>query len=777
MSLENYQLGHYRLLHLIGSGGMGEIYLADDMHMPRKVAIKVIRAEIDPYTTNNDAPEMERLFQREMQAIASLDHPHILPVFDYGTDKIDDTALTYLVMPYQSEGSLLNWLRKRENGAQLTPRETTHILWQAADALQHAHEHSLVHQDVKPSNFLIRVRNSATDLPDLLLADFGIAKFIGLTSSASQSVRGTPTYMAPEQWEGQPVPASDQYSLAIMIFQFLTGATPFRGSAGQVMHQHFTSLPLAPSMLNPSLSSAVDAVLLCALAKRPGERFPSVLEFARAVQQALFQGLSQPLSYPGMNLSGSPTPAQLQPEATVIRGLAQPLSNPGENPPVPLEQDQLQAEAAQPGALEQMLANARESQPVLSASEASEATVIRGVGQPLSNPGENLPVSATPGQIDPMRIRGLSLPQSSHASGKLLATYTQSQLQPQAPESGGAEQASLQARQPSPSFNPPTPYPLQAPPVLEPLYSADANAETIASSPFNPAMPPPMFAGAPAAQPSTQPRTRLSGLQKVFVLGLVALIILASGGVLLARVWGSSNNASQATSTLTPSSLTATQTTLQARATATAARSTAVAAVHATATAATALDPYLSGRGKLIVSDPLSVPKYWKAASGGGDICAFEKRTYHVAQHSGPNRTTRCFAESGKLLETNFIYAVQVTLLSGNCGGLTFRQNVAKSEGYDFRICSDGTVELRLNPGHGYTQLFSGSPTSLHYGYDRSNTLAVVADGSRLSLYINKQKIASVSNSLFERGSFGLFASDLTKSTEVTFSNAKIWLL
>ncbi|HXR65625.1 MAG TPA: protein kinase [Ktedonobacteraceae bacterium] len=767
MSLENHQLGHYRLLHLIGSGGMGEIYLADDLHMPRQVAIKVIRTENDPYNENNTSPEMERLFQREMKAIASLDHPHILPVFDYGTEKIDDIAFTYLVMPYQSEGSLLNWLRKRENGALLTPREATHILWQAADALQHAHEHSIVHQDIKPPNFLVRVRNSATNLPDLLLADFGIAKFIGVTSTSSQSVRGTPTYMAPEQWEGQPVPASDQYSLAIMVFQLLTGATPFRGSAGQVMHQHFTALPPAPSALNPALSSAVDAVLLCALAKRPAERFPSVLEFARALQQALFQGLSQPLSYPGVNMSAPSASTRLQPEATVIRGLAQPLSVPGENPFVAFAQSQLQSGAAASGEVSQPLSNPAEELSVSSTPTQSqvEAQGISGLAQPLSNPGINAPAPQSPTQFqaDPTMIRGLSLPQS-HSGGKLLATFAQSQLQSEAPTVGELAPTPFQANQPAPA----PVHPPQRPPTLEPLYSAQANAEVMAASPFNPAL-------AGASPPAAQPRPRFSGLQKVLLLILVALAILGSGGILFAHLSSHPSSSVTVAPTLVPGSQAATQTALQARGTAASAQGTA-AVVHATATAV-ALDPYLSGKGKLMLSDPLSAAKYWKASTAGawGGVCAFEKSAYHIAQHLGPNRTTHCFAEAGKLLGSNFIYAVQTKLISGNCGGLTFRQNIAKNEGYDFRICSDGTVELRVNLGKGYTRLYSGSPAALHHGYNQSNTLAVVANGGQLGLYINKQKIAAVSDSLLAQGAFGLYAYDIAKSTEVVFSNAKIW--
>jgi sugar lactone lactonase YvrE len=145
----------------------------------------------------------------------------------------------------------------------------------------------VLHQDIKPTNFLIRVREDRPDHPDLLLSDFGIAKLTSATASASQNVRGTPTYMAPEQWDGHPVAASDQYALAIMLYELLVGHPPFQGGPGQVMRQHFLTLPPAPSLLNGRLSPAIDVVLLRALAKQPDGRFASMTAFVRAFQEAM----------------------------------------------------------------------------------------------------------------------------------------------------------------------------------------------------------------------------------------------------------------------------------------------------------------------------------------------------------------------------------------------------------------------------------------------------------------------------------------------------------
>src|SRR5947209_8952969 len=174
MPLEGLQLSHYRLMHLIGSGGMGEVYLAEDPRLHRQVAIKVIRDEATAYPGTLESQEAARLFQREARAIAMLDHPYILPLFDYGEEKVNGIEYTFLVMPFRQEGSLANWLRQRENRFNL--EDGGHFIQQAASALQYAHNHAIIHQDVKPSNFLIRTNPDNPARPDLLLTDFGVAK-------------------------------------------------------------------------------------------------------------------------------------------------------------------------------------------------------------------------------------------------------------------------------------------------------------------------------------------------------------------------------------------------------------------------------------------------------------------------------------------------------------------------------------------------------------------------------------------------------------------------
>lgn len=237
------------------------------------------------HRTNNSATqEAERLFQREMKAISQLDHSHILGFYDFGDEPSTGGSTTYMVMPYRPEGSLLDWLAQRNSSDLLSPQDVGYLLTQAASALQHAHDHNIIHQDVKPSNFLIRTNTEQPTRPDLFLVDFGVAKILSATSTASNNVRGTYTYMAAEQWSGNTVPATDQYALAVMTYQLLTGVVPFQGRPEQIMFQHMSVTPKSPSTINPRLSPAIDVVLLRALAKKPEERFPSVSAFAAAFQ-------------------------------------------------------------------------------------------------------------------------------------------------------------------------------------------------------------------------------------------------------------------------------------------------------------------------------------------------------------------------------------------------------------------------------------------------------------------------------------------------------------
>lgn len=285
MALEELQNGRYHHLRLLGSGGMGEVYLMQDERVNRQVAIKVIRSENASSLDSDAAANAARLFQREAKAIAVLEHPNILPLYDFGEEMSNGTTISYMVMPFCAEGSLAGWLRQHTANP-LSPQDIAYLIEQAAEALQYAHDHEVIHLDVKPSNFLLRGNKKNPNRPALLLADFGIARSSTTVASSSRTIRGTPTSMAPEQWSSNPVAATDQYALAVMTYELLTGRAPFVGSMEQLMYQHFSAQPPAPSTFNPSLPTAISPVLLRALAKKPEDRFPSIAAFASALQDA-----------------------------------------------------------------------------------------------------------------------------------------------------------------------------------------------------------------------------------------------------------------------------------------------------------------------------------------------------------------------------------------------------------------------------------------------------------------------------------------------------------
>lgn len=296
MQLTGYKFNQYHLTRRLRRGGMGDIYRARDMKLGREVAIKIIRTDTITYADDEEAKEAARLFLREVQVVAKLDHRHILPLYDADEVQIDNMTLMYMVMPLREQGSLADWLKQYASGAAgvtLPPRYIERIIRQAALALQYAHDHDIVHKDVKLPNFLVRDPAQHPGQLYVQLADFGVAKLMSTTSN-SMIIRGTTSHMAPEQWTGQAVPASDQYSLAIMAFELLTGQLPFNGNDNQQLwFQHTNVPPPPPGIINPAIPVELDAVLLRALAKTPQERFDSITAFAQAFRQALIDAHNQ----------------------------------------------------------------------------------------------------------------------------------------------------------------------------------------------------------------------------------------------------------------------------------------------------------------------------------------------------------------------------------------------------------------------------------------------------------------------------------------------------
>jgi len=277
------------MIRKIGEGGMGEVYLAEQLRMGnRQVAVKVVRPDHSSYNPQEIA-DIERRFQREVAILANFDHPNILPVYDSG---VEDGYL-YLVMQYAPEGSLTDAIRGRSSRKLTLPVDVpfgVDVIGQVASALQYTHDRGVVHRDVKPGNVLIRIESDGRWR--MLLADFGVARGIEANSQRTQ-ITGTFAYMAPELFDGKVSPASDQYALAVMAFQLLAGRAPFEGDLGALTRAHMYEAPPSLRAFNPAVPQGVQDAIERALAKKPEDRFPTVAAFADALRQGA--GVSAPL--------------------------------------------------------------------------------------------------------------------------------------------------------------------------------------------------------------------------------------------------------------------------------------------------------------------------------------------------------------------------------------------------------------------------------------------------------------------------------------------------
>src|SRR5947209_3219124 len=261
------RLGNYQLVRLLGRGGFAEVYLSEHLRLGTYAAVKVL------YTRLASPGDIEG-FEKEARTIAHLKHPHIVRVLDYDVE--DD--IPFLVMDYAPGGTL----RKRHpKGTSLPLATIIPYVKQIADALQYAHDQRVIHRDVKPENMLVGEHD------ELLLSDFGIA--IAAQSSryqGTQNMGGTMAYIAPEQIQGHPRPASDQYSLGIVVYEWLSGKCPFHGSMTEIVAQHLAVPPPPLQEKVPPIASQVEQVVLTALKKDPRRRFSSVKAFATALEQA-----------------------------------------------------------------------------------------------------------------------------------------------------------------------------------------------------------------------------------------------------------------------------------------------------------------------------------------------------------------------------------------------------------------------------------------------------------------------------------------------------------
>ncbi len=696
MRLESQRFDQYHLMRLLKRGGMGEIYLAEDEKLNRQVAIKVIRTDNVNYLDEEEGRSAARLFLREVRVVAQLDHQHILPLFDAGETEIDGTPLFYMVMPLREEGSFAEWLARYGRGRPLSPQYVERVVKQAASALQHAHDHDIIHLDVKPSNFLIKDPAPHPRQLYLQLADFGIARLMTSTSH-SRIIRGTPTHMAPEQWEGRAVAASDQYALGVMAYELLTGQPPFQGNDQQNMwYQHASLTPARPGQLNPHLPPGLDAVLLRALAKAPQARYSSVTAFALAFQNAL----------------------------------------------------------RDTGNVRQQL--------TISGIEART-----GTRRIISVNGRQLALDIPPGVQDGQVLYLEGLGEKSMYGGQpgtLILTIVIAHAQHVVTLADTGHLPPTVVAPPPPAFDyeelPPEPPQRQKTPILKTMFLLSAICLVILGSAIALTLI--------NSNPSSKPKVNTPGPTPNL------------------RASAAANATVHAQSSATAgANATATTVVRQAHASATAgaaqsnATVTAIAGQHATATAvvAIAIQNYNTMEQNASL-DPLQTnsPEYqwdeiYQPNAGG---CEFQNSAYHaVVLKVGSGFYSPCFAEATS--GSNFFFEAQAQIVQGDEAGILFRGNSKNGTFYCFHIDASGAYGLDIygpnntvtpTAANGTSNLIDTTPGAI-------NLIAVKAQGTSLTIYINKQEITTITDTTFTVGQIGVFAASQTQDTDVLFSNVR----
>jgi eukaryotic-like serine/threonine-protein kinase len=656
MLLEGQQCSHYCLIQLLKQGGMGQVYRAEDMLLPRQVAIKVIRADSAHSSDRAAMEDAVRLFIREARAIAQLDHNNILSLYDSGEEQINGIKVMYMVMPLRHEGSFADWLKKYMVGDDTLPLAgVERVVGQAAAALQYVHDRGIIHKDVKPSNFLVREYAKDISHLNLELADFGIAKVMKL-STESKIIRGTPLYMAPEQWDGDTVPATDQYALAIMAYELLTGYHPFCKQGQQqkqLYYQHISMQPAAPSMLNAALSHDIDTVILRALEKDPQHRFPSISAFAHAFRDVVLD-------------SG----------------------------------------------------NVHQSLPLneLEARRGTNRIVILSDGRQVT-----VPISAGAYEGQSIRMEGFGNPTTYDGpKGALILTIRL-----------------LVIEKPLPVIEKPLPS------------SVDPGAKTelipLPIKKEGKRLPP-----SPTLGGTLIDQTRWKSSAKAWMFIVLCCVVLFSGSFYYVT--------------------------------------THVSGKSPVTTSTVPYPSYLHGHGQLALYDPLTDDRkgYQWLSTGLSKLppangnCAFRKGGFDVSVNGDANHKIYfhpCIANNTNF--SNFAYEVNMKILEGDCGGLTFRGN--GDAFYYFIVCQDGHYRFvkYTNDQTPAVILKDAISPSIIMMLNADNSIALKADGTTMSLYLNERLIDNIQASSYHSGQIGILvrSQELNVLTEAVFSNVHLWKL
>ena len=743
-------LGTCTLQQLIGQGGMGAVYLAQQSRPRRQVAVKVLL----PSTTlkpQHLAAFLER-FRRETDAAASLEHPNIMPVYEYG----ERDGLAYLVMPFISGGTLRDVL---EDQGSLALPKIVNYLEQLAAALDFAHARGVIHRDIKPANILL------TPEGRLLLTDFGLVKILSDGQGAQVRLTGagapvgTPDYMSPEQVMGAEVDGrADQYSLGIILYQMVTGTTPFQGETPmQIAAQQLHGQPPSPRMFRPELPEAAEQVMLKTMAKRTGDRYTNALEFATAFRLAL-QGLEiqQPAMQSNTFVSSGITASGL----FAPRGLFDPKWQTGTLPSMTNEQNT----GMGTGTL------TSPNVPARSTGLLSRTGMFPSVGKstgalPTAIANDRNP--ATPGDVLPTSTGTQSAvhQQAFNEMSPSLNTMTGSGMQPTVlPQDLNQMSPSLKAT--TGALNVPNAeqtgtgtIKLTGPVKVIQVPVAGQPGQYITGL-----LPVP-----PAVQAPSQPDTHSKMLQKIAM--VVTLVVLLIGGT--TGIWYMRSHSGQTSShpkSTSPGVVSTpdTQATMIAQATAT-------------------------SQAHIIISDPLSTNiRNFPVSTSGTKLYVFKAGAYHMTNlgasgiavvlqetlPKGPIGYTLTMEEiKGDDTSTDNSYGMILRYSQKTKGNQTINTfysfEVFNYNGGQYRFYKyDNSKGPSVNPWtQVWTQVF-GHEFHQGHGPGSINTIRVFAKGNMFTFTINGKTVGNAKDRSFTNGTVGMLVN--LKGTEVAFSNMLI---
>ncbi|HEU5227405.1 MAG TPA: serine/threonine-protein kinase [Ktedonobacteraceae bacterium] len=760
-------LGTCKLQKLIGQGGMGAVFLAQQSHPPRQVAVKVL-LPVTPLAQRQQAAFLES-FRRETLVTASLQHPNIIPVYEYG----EQSGLAYLIMPYLDGGSLRDEL---EQSGQLPLPKIIDYLSQMAEALAVAHRQGIVHRDIKPAN-MMKTREGR-----LVLTDFGLVKIIAEGQWTQAQITGmgglvgTPDYMAPEQVLGGQIDArADLYALGVILYQMVTGTVPFKADmAMQVAMQHVHAAPLSPRSLRPDLPVAAEQVVLRALAKNPHERYAHVQELAQAFRKAVEDQPGPVIAAPLAMGKAMGTPSLTR------RGLLDPVWRNNGNTPLPASDDATQKVRTTP-----LMTNA---QGTLDADHGlTKADLPSPAFSGLFAPKKNVPLTSA----------GL-LPQSSPPLPASNASNINPYTPPPAPEWSGANNGQATSAtgylSQMPSLLPATPTGTldlgasgiympshgvtgalmppgmerptstmkltQAVKVVQVPVAGQPGRYRTGVLPVFPAAPEPEQQPLPYAEKITELNAFIQKNIKKLVLVAVALLLLFSSSLLWLNHVASDQAAKNALRLAATPNLVA----------------TATMAVQATAQANT------------ILTDDLSEDMHnWPVSTGKNPVFVFKDGAYHIAPNDSTHSGIALLPD--EVFSSPLVYTISSQEINGddqsiyNKFGMVMRYNSQQKNGklvttfYSFDVINlkNGEYEFRkyddsygpnVNP---YTMLWSHTfGPEYHTGHGK-NTFAVMMNKDKFTFTVNGKQVGTTEDNTLTNGQIGLFVN--LNGTEVAFSN------